>query len=165
MTDNQIKIIDIIKSNFPNSILLEEDFREDLTITVETAKIHDICKFLKESPELRFEQSIDVTIIDWATRKNRFAVVYVLLSLTYNERIRVKAAVNDNGHHPTVSDIWMGASWQEREAYDMYGIIFDGHPDLRRMYLPEEVDFHPLRKDYPLMGHKGDMKLPEIIED
>ncbi len=161
---NQI-VLNKIKQKFPSAILSTEEFQGDFILYVDTNQIHDLLKFLKEDSELSFEQSTDITAVDWATRKNRFSMVYQLLSYKNNYRLRVMCYVDGSLHHPTVSDIWPGSNWQEREVYDMYGIIFDNHPDLRRMYLPEYFEKYPLRKDYPLMGNPGDFKLPTIIED
>ncbi len=158
-------VLDIIKEKFPNAIENFEEFQGDFIIYVKTEFIHNILKFLHYDENLSFEQLTDTTAVDWATRKNRFSMVYQLLSMKNNYRLRVICYVNDDLIHPTVTDIWKGANWQEREVFDMYGIKFEGHPDLRRMYLPEYVEIHPLRKDYPLMGNPGDFKLPQIIED
>jgi NADH-quinone oxidoreductase subunit C len=104
----------------------------------------------------------DVTAIDWARRKNRFTVVYHIFSLKLNSRLRLKADVDESELSvDSVSSVWKTADWHERETYDMYGIIFNNHPDLRRMYMPEEFEYYPLRKDFPMMGIPGSLPLPK----
>ncbi len=154
-----------IKQHFHNSIEEIQDFRNDLSITISKDKIVELAKFLKEDEELHFETCIDVTAIDWATRKNRFTVVYHIYSYENNFTLRIK--VNLDSEPPqieTVSSVWRSANWYERETYDMYGIIFLNHPDLRRMYMPEGFQYYPLRKDFPLLGIPGSLPLPEKIE-
>jgi NADH-quinone oxidoreductase subunit C len=91
--------------------------------------------------------------VDYPTRSQRFDVVMHLYSMTQNHRLRVKAAVGENETIPTVSGVWKTANWQEREAFDMFGVVFEGHPDLRRILLPEDWEGYPMRKDYPLGGY------------
>jgi len=140
----------------------------DLTLLVQKDNLIDLLHELKENPATRFDQLIDVTAIDWARAGDRYEVVYFLYSIPNASRLRVKIAVReDRPHVPTAVDVWESANWYEREAYDMYGIIFDGHPDLRRFYMPEDfmddtgTPLYPLRKDFPLMGIPGSLPLPE----
>ena len=139
----------------------------DLTLKVSVANLLDVLRELKEHADTAFDQLIDITAIDWAKPGERFEVVYILYSLSNKSHVRVKVGVReDNPHVPTAVDVWEGANWYEREAYDMYGIIFDGHPDLRRFYMPEAFmdasgePLYPLRKDFPLMGIPGSLPLP-----
>ncbi len=112
--------------------------------------------------ELRFLLSEDITAVDWARRKNRFTVVYHLFSLKNKFTLVVKADVDESDCNiDSVSSIWRAANWQEREVYDMYGIKFNNHPDLRRMYMPEEFEHYPLKKDFPLLGIPGSLSLPK----
>lgn len=153
-----------LKNNFNESILDVSDFRNDLSITVASNKILDIAKFLKEDPELEFVMCKDVTAIDWATRKNRFTVVYHVYSFKYNFTLRLKCNITEEPPKiDTVSLVWPSANWYERETYDMYGIVFINHPDLRRMYMPEGFQYHPLRKEFPVLGIPGSLPLPEKI--
>ncbi|HYM20843.1 MAG TPA: NADH-quinone oxidoreductase subunit C [Candidatus Kapabacteria bacterium] len=109
-----------------------------------------------------FTQFIDTAGIDRFTRTMRFEVTYNLRDLKTNDRIFLKVRCDERDPHiPSVVSIWDGAGWHEREVYDMYGIIFDGHPDLRRMYMPEEYEYYPLRKDFPLMGIPGSIPIPK----
>lgn len=116
-------------------------------------------KALKE--QFGFTHFIDGLGIDRFERKMRFEMTYNLRNPETKERIFLKARCDERDPHlPTVVPIWTGAGWHEREAYDMYGIVFDGHPDLRRMYMPEDYQYHPLRKDFPLTGVPGSIPLP-----
>jgi NADH-quinone oxidoreductase subunit C len=107
---------------------------------------------LRDHPDLRFDQLMDVTAVDYPGRTPRFEVVYQLRSLTHGHRLRVKVPVpEDDPSVPTASTLWKSALWAEREAFDMFGIRFTGHPDLRRILMYAEFEGYPLRKDYPLM--------------
>ena len=153
--------------NFVSEVVEINDFRGDVTVEVKPEKIVEICKFLKEDADLDFQQCVDVTAIDWAKRKNRFTAVYHLLSYNKNQRLRIKATIEDakNPEIDSVTSVWKGADWYERETFDMYGIIFKNHPDLRRMYMPESFEYFPLRKEFPVMGIPGSLPLPEKEED
>jgi len=151
-----------LKDKFPSVEFELTDYRDELTIKFDKKFIVEVCSFLKSDSELEFIWCADVTAIDWATRKNRFTVVYNIFSMKHNFRLRLKADVDESDCSiDTVSSIWKSANWQEREAYDMYGIKFNNHPDLRRMYMPEEFEYYPLRKDFPLMGIPGSLPLPK----
>jgi NADH-quinone oxidoreductase subunit C len=132
--------------------------RGELTIHVAAAKIVDACRLLKESG---FNRLSAVTALDWYPQEPRFEVVYQLHALPLqggpHQRLRLKCKVG--GEAPeisTVVDVWEGANWYEREVFDLFGISFTGHPDLRRILMPDDWDGHPLRKDYPIHGHKYD---------
>ena len=138
------------------------EYLDELTIKLPKEHIVKVCEFLKKDSDLDFLLCLDITAIDWAKRKNRFTVVYHIYSFKNNFRLRLKADVNESDCAiDTVSSVWKGADWQERETYDMYGIKFNNHPDLRRMYMPEDFEHHPLRKDFPLMGIPGSIPLPK----
>ncbi|MBT8379713.1 MAG: NADH-quinone oxidoreductase subunit C [Ignavibacteria bacterium] len=151
-----------LKEKFSDIEFEVSDYKDDLTIKFDKKEIVDVCKFLKEDPELQFIYCSDVTAVDWAKRKNRFMVVYNIFSLKHSFRLRLKADVDEKDCSiESVSSIWGSANWHERETYDMYGIKFNDHPDLRRIYMPEEFEYHPLRKDFPLMGIPGSIPLPK----
>jgi len=151
-----------LKDKFPSVEFELTDYRDELTIKFDKKFVVEVCSFLKSDSELQFIWCSDVTAIDWATRKNRFTVVYNIFSMKHNFRLRLKADVDESDCSiDTVTSIWKSANWQEREAYDMYGIKFNNHPDLRRMYMPEEFEYYPLRKDFPLMGIPGSLPLPK----
>lgn len=158
-------ILNKVKSQFGDYVLEVSDFRNDLSIVIEKSKIVELAKFLKEDSELQFVMCKDVTAIDWATRKNRFTAVYHIYSFHLNYTLRIKANIdNEPASIETVSSVWPGANWYERETYDMYGINFENHPDLRRMYMPEGFEYHPLRKEFPVLGIPGSLPLPQKPE-
>jgi len=130
-----------------------------LWIRVPADRIVDVCRFARDHEQTRFEQLCDLTCVDYLEfpdADDRFGVVYSLLSLSHNHRLWLKVFVNDpNPTIPTVTPVWRGADWMEREVYDMFGITFAGHPDLRRILMPEGFKDFPLRKNYPLRG-KGE---------
>lgn len=124
----------------------------ELTLRVEAPAIARVCAFLRDENNCRFTQLIDITAVDYPARAQRFDVVYHLLSVKHNQRIRVKILTDANTPVPTVTDIFPSAGWWERETWDMYGVLFSGHPDLRRILTDYGFDGHPLRKDFPLTG-------------
>ena len=126
---------------------------EELTIDIHAARVVPVLKFLREDVLCRFLELIDITAVDWPERAKRFDVVYHLLSLHNNARIRVKAQIGEDETMPTVIDVHPCANWYEREVFDMYGIVFSGHPDMRRILTDYGFEGFPLRKDFPLTGH------------
>jgi NADH-quinone oxidoreductase subunit C len=124
----------------------------DLTITANAADIVKVVTFLRDDERCRFVSIIDVTAVDWPSRERRFDVVYHLLSPTKNVRIRVKVETDEATPVPSIIDVFPGANWYERETYDLYGVLFTGHPDLRRILTDYGFQGHPLRKDFPLTG-------------
>jgi NADH-quinone oxidoreductase subunit C len=123
-----------------------------LNVSVKAEKIVDVVKFLRDDPALRFVSFIDVTAVDYPGREKRFDVVYHLLSPTLNERVRLRAEASETTQVPSIIEVFPGADWFERECYDLYGVIFTGHPDMRRLLTDYGFDGHPLRKDFPLTG-------------
>jgi NADH-quinone oxidoreductase subunit C len=132
----------------------------DATVLVERDRVVDVMRTLRDDPELRFNFLMDLTGVDYLGREPRFEVVYHLASIDDNprgnapsglrHRLRVKIGVPEEGcEAPSVTEVWLAANWMEREVWDMYGIRFTGHPDLRRILLYEQFQGHPLRKDYP----------------
>ena len=151
-----------LTAQFPDlQIEVSEQF-DELTLRFDKSAILSVCTFLKDAEGLKFNLCEDVTAIDWATRKNRFTIVYHIFSMENKFRLCLKVDVDESESSvESVSSVWKAANWAEREAYDMYGITFLNHPDLRRMYMPEEFEHHPLRKEYPLMGIPGAIPLPK----
>ena len=125
----------------------------ELTIEVRADRIVPVLQFLRDDPLAKFLVLIDLTAVDYPQRAKRFDVVYHLLSMHNNTRIRVKAQVGEDETIPTVTGVFPCADWFEREAFDMYGVIFSGHPDLRRILTDYGFEGYPLRKDFPLTGH------------
>ena len=144
--------IDRINSKYKRVILDSHDFRGDQTITVQKNILIELFKFLRDDPELDFKFLMDLTAVDYLNRKDiRFEVVYHFYSLKHNGRLRIKIPVGeDDCTVDSVSSLWKTANWYEREVWDLYGIKFNGHPDMRRIFLYEEFKGHPLRKDYPI---------------
>jgi NADH-quinone oxidoreductase subunit C len=123
-------------------------------IYVPAARLVDTCLALRDTPSLRFNAIIEVTAADYFPREPRFEVVYHLLSVPNRRRVRLKVRATAETRVPTVQGVWKGAGWLEREVWDMFGIVFDGHPDLRRLLMPEDWEGHPARKDYPVQIRK-----------
>jgi NADH-quinone oxidoreductase subunit C len=142
-----------LRAAMPEAIEEVSSFRDQVTIRVFKDNLVAACTFLRDTPGLEFDFLTDLTAVDYPTRPKRFDVVLHLYSMTQNHLIRVKAAVAENETIPTVSGVWKAANWEEREAFDMFGIVFEGHPDLRRILLAEDWEGYPLRKDYPLAGY------------
>lgn len=163
--DTKELIIEKVKQNFSDAVEEISDERGDLAITVKSSAVLAFSKFLKENDELRFLMCKDVTAIDWATRKNRFTVVYHVYSFDLNFNLRIKSnLVSESPEIESVCPVWESANWYERETFDMYGIKFLHHPDLRRMYMPEGFEYHPLRKEFPVLGIPGSLPLPKKID-
>ncbi|ODT08518.1 MAG: NADH-quinone oxidoreductase subunit C [Mesorhizobium sp. SCN 65-20] len=117
-------------------------------------RIVEICRFLKEQPELRFDFLSDICGVDHHPERPRYEAVYHLYSLPNKWRVRIKCRLGDPPHISSVTGVWRTANWHEREAWDMYGIVFTDHPDLRRIYMWEEFEGFPQRKDFPLRGYR-----------
>lgn len=138
-----------------------------MCVRVAPDRLLEVMRFLRDDPRTRMEQLTDVTCVDYlnspAAGDDRFGVTYSVLSLTHNHRLWVKAFVSDpDPTVPSLTGLWKGADWTEREVFDMFGVRFSGHPDLRRILTPDGFIDHPLRKDYPLRG-KGERERFEII--
>lgn len=156
------KIKSKLQENFKDVVFEFSEYKDEFVVKFDKVNVVPVCKFLKTDSELEFLMCEDVTAVDWATRKNRFTVVYHIYSFKNNIRIVLKADVDEaDCNIDSVTLVWRSSNWQERETYDMYGIKFNKHPDLRRMYMPEEFEYHPLRKDFPLMGIPGSLPLPK----
>jgi NADH-quinone oxidoreductase subunit C len=139
----------------PNASFEEAPSVDFATIYVPPDRLVETCRALRDNEALRFTTIIEVTAADYVPRNPRFEVVYHLLSISRRDRLRIKVRVADGGAVPTVQGVWKGAGWPEREVWDMFGIVFDGHPDLRRLLMPEDWEGHPARKDYPVQIRKG----------
>lgn len=147
----------VIRESFPDAILDIVRFRDETTIHVRPELLRDIALTLRNHEKVRLDFLTDVTAVDMLRLREapRFDVVVLLYSLSNRVRVRIKAGVDDGQPVPSLVPIWNGANWLERETYDMFGIIFEGHPNLKRMLLPDDWDEgFPLRKDYPLRGWK-----------
>lgn len=155
-------ITDAVRRALPEAIVAEESFRGETTLVVRAGDLVQVAKLLRDDPELAFGMLKDCCGLDDLPlgRKPRFAVVYQLYSLAKNRSVRLMVRVAEGEPVPSLTGVWPGANWYEREAFDMYGIHFSGHPDLRRILLPDDFDGHPLRKDFPLGDEPVDHGLP-----
>ena len=126
--------------------------RRELTVQAQAADIVAVMRVLRDDPRFLFVSMIDVTAVDWPGRTKRFDVVYHLLSPKHNARVRVKIETDADTPVASIIEVFPGADWFEREAYDLYGVMFSGHPDMRRLLTDYGFDGHPLRKDFPLTG-------------
>lgn len=142
-----------VRATLPQAVEGVSSHRDQVTLRVYKEYIVDVCRFLRDDPELSFEMCLDVTAVDYPMRPRRFDVVYHLYSLTKGQLLRVKAAVGEAEEIPSVTSVWKGANWTERETYDMYGVRFANHPDLRRILLTDNFEGYPFRKDFPLGGY------------
>jgi NADH-quinone oxidoreductase subunit C len=140
----------LLKENFPDGVLDADHTHGDATILIRPQFLTRIIDFLRKDSQLLFDVLIDITAVDYPERKSRFDVVYHLLSLSFNRRLRIKTAVEENEPVDSLTPFWGSANWLEREVWDMFGIRFAGHPDLKRILMYEEFQGHPLRKDYPI---------------
>ena len=155
MSEKLQAIGEAIAGGLPGSVTGFEIAYGELNVFGKAADIVKIVRFLRDDPRCEFINFIDVTAVDWPQREQRFDVVYHFLSPRQNTRVRVKVATDEETPVPSVISEFPGADWFEREAYDLYGVLFTGHPDLRRILCPEDWEGHPLRKDYemPLEYH------------
>jgi NADH-quinone oxidoreductase subunit C len=155
-------VLEKLKARFGEGSIESSLFRDELTVVLPKEIIVEVCRFLKEESQLEFDLLADLCGIDMYTPIKRFGVVYNLYSLKNKHRIRLKTFVEEEDPKlPTVTTVWGTANWHERETYDMFGVVFEGHPDLRRVYMPDEFEYFPLRKDFPLMGIPGSIPLPK----
>jgi NADH-quinone oxidoreductase subunit C len=143
-------VITKLKEKFPESVLESSEFRGELTIVVKRENIVSVCTYLKDDPELSFEYLSDLTAVDRLGRKPRFEVVYHLYSIKMNHRVRLKVGIDEDESLSSVTSVWSSANWFEREVFDLFGVNFENHPDLRRILMPDDWVGHPLRKDFPL---------------
>jgi NADH-quinone oxidoreductase subunit C len=150
MAENHRAVVKL-RERFAGSLIDVKEFRGEVTVTVAKEAIVDVCRFLKES--LAYNMLTDVTAVDFLGQDPRFMMVYNLYSIPHKDRLRVKAPVAEaETTIDTVTTVWSTANWLEREVFDLFGITFAGHPDLRRILMTDDWVGHPLRKDYPLQG-------------
>lgn len=145
-----------LQEKFPHAIISIEQFRGDTTILIEKEHLLEVMQLLRNEPSLYFDHLSSINAVDYLdlSRKERYGIIYNLLSYKYNNRITIKILLPEE--NPTIESmysIWKTADWQEREIYDLLGIMFNNHPNLERIFLPDTYKGHPLRKDYPLKGY------------
>lgn len=149
------EIVTDLQQKFGEAVLSTVEFRGEHTVNLALAQLKSVLRYCRD--ELRFDYLVDISSLDHMGTEPRFEMVYELYGYSHSQHLRVKAKVNEDEGVPTVSDIWATADWHEREVYDMMGITFDGHPDLRRILMWDGYPFFPLRKDFPLEGRPSDM--------
>ena len=142
-----------VATSLSDYVFAAEVARDELTVDARADQVVRVLKFLKDDPRCRFEQLTDLCGVDYPERDPRFDVVYHLLSMSHNCRLRLKIGVNEDQPVPSATEIYPSAGWWERETWDLYGIYFAGNPDLRRLLTDYGFDGHPLRKDFPLTGY------------
>ena len=142
--------VESIRAALPDTVVSAKSFAGQVTVVVQKDAIARVARHLKDAED--FKYCVDVTAVDWKTRAPRFDVVYHFYSFSKNARIRVKCAAGDGEDVPSISAVFLAANWSERETWDMFGIPFSGHPDLRRILTWDGFKGHPLRKDFPLEG-------------
>ncbi len=178
-------LIEILRAEKPSAILGSHGLGDESTLIVTRDHLLDVMQWLRDDPRARMEVLIDVTAVDYseypahlrqavspidedsgnsAAELPRYEVVYHLLSMSRGHRLRIKVLVTEQDPHvPSLCDLWISADYGERETFDMYGLQFDGHPELKRVLLYEEFEGHPLRKDYPQRGYQPLMPMPELV--
>lgn len=152
-TEDLIALAERISERLPLACKSHAVTHDELTLLIERDHVVAVMKFLRDDSECLFETLIDICGVDYPERTERFEVVYHLLSMQLNQRIRVKLSTDEATPVVSIVDVFPAANWYEREAFDMYGIQFAGHPDLRRLLTDYGFEGHPLRKDFPLTGH------------
>ncbi len=151
MAQDLNQLAEEIRAALPGAVRGTSVLRGELTVDIEADEVVRVMKSLRE--QLQFQILTDIAGVDWPKREKRFDVVYHLLSLNRNARVRVKLQTDENTPVPSITGVWPAANWLEREAFDMFGIVFSDHPDLRRILTDYGFSGHPFRKDFPLTGY------------
>jgi len=151
-------IVDRLRAQFSGSVLDVAEFRGEITVIVVKDALLDIAGFLRDDPGTAFDLLTVVTATHYIARDYDYEVLYHLYSLSKNHRLRVKVRLREGETVPSVTPVWPGANWPEREAFDLVGVRFSGHPDLRRIIMPEDYPHHPLRKDFDVEGVPSDIR-------
>ncbi len=143
-----------IQTRFPQGVVSVYEWRGDVAVTITREQVHDVCRYLRDDPNMDFDYMVHVSSVDWPDEAERFEVVWEVSSIRKRHRIRIKTRVpEDDCFVDSMTDIWRGADFMEREVFDMMGIRFNNHPDLRRILMPDEyTEGWPLRKDFRLHG-------------
>ncbi len=142
-----------LAETFGDDYLSHQLWQEELTLVIQRESITKVLTYLRDHGDYLFKQLIDLCGVDYPEREQRFEVVYHLLSVKYNRRLRLKVHTDENSPVPSATAVYSAANWWEREAWDLFGIHFEGHPDLRRLLTDYGFEGHPLRKDFPLTGY------------
>lgn len=150
--DALTELAEMVRTAHPDAVLEETSRFEQLTLTIERDSLINVVRFLKDDPRCGFVNLIDIAAVDYPARPERFELVYNFLSPVQNQRVRLKLATDEQTPVTSITRLFAAADWYEREAYDLYGVVFLDHPDLRRILTDYGFDGHPLRKDFPLTG-------------
>jgi NADH-quinone oxidoreductase subunit C len=145
--DNEL--VQRLKAHFDEAIREATLDRKQAIVLIAAERLRDIARYCRD--EENFDMLVDLTAVDWPKREKRFDMILILYSFAKNERLRLKAHAGENERVPSSVEIWPAANWLERECFDMFGIVFEGHPNLKRILLPDEWEGHPLRKDYDIL--------------
>jgi NADH-quinone oxidoreductase subunit C len=157
------EVIAALAERFPDAVYdVYEGVGGDDCAFVRHERIAEVCRWLKDDPRMAFDMAPYITAVDYLGQTPRFEVVYNFYSTRTNARIRLRVKASEGDVLPSVTPIWRGADWFERYCFDMYGIQFSGHPDMRRLFMYDEFVGHPLRKDYPLKGRQPLVKEREV---
>ena len=160
----QPEVIEALGERFGDTITGVAEYASEHTVFVEKSAIVDVCRHLKE--EMGYMYLSEMGTIDRFTEEDRFEVYYSLVNMQTQKRLRIKVRVDEEDPTvPSVISVFRSANWHEREAWDMMGIRFDGHPDLRRIFMPEDFEYHPARKEFPTLGIPGSLPLPPLVSD
>jgi NADH-quinone oxidoreductase subunit C len=158
-------VLDVLARELPDAIIEAGSYVGDEMALVHKERIVDVLQLLRDSPETKMEMLTDLTVVDYLGQEPRFEVVYHLYSLSLKHRVRIKAGLKDESKAecwiPSCCSLWKSANWSEREAFDLYGVDFRGHPDMRRILMYEEFVGHPLRKDYPQNARQPLVRRPD----
>ncbi len=160
-------LLDLLQQKLQKFIKSTAEYRQQLSITIDKADLLSLVKILKDDPDLDFSQLMDLTAVDYLEQKRtpRFMVVYNFYSIKYGYRLRINCPMAEADLEiDSLSPLYLSADWYERECYDMYGVIFNNHPNLRRILLYDEFIGHPLRKDYPIEQEQPLLPLKKIVE-
>lgn len=139
-----------LRERFPEAVVGAGSFRDQHWVGLRLDRVVEVCRFLRDDPETSYDFLVDVTAVHWPDQPQPFEVVWHLFSYAHNDRLRVKARAGADAVAPSLSGLWKSAEWNEREAFDMFGVRFAGHPDLRRILMPDDYTDFPLRKEFPL---------------
>lgn len=153
MTEQLLDLAGYLEATRPDCVVTTEVAYDELTVTVTLASLLDFAEFLKTDQTCRFSTLVDITAVDYPTRERRFDVVYHFLSMYENHRVRVRVEVREGEMIPSILPSYPAANWFEREIFDMFGLLFTGHPDLRRILTDYGFRGYPLRKDFPTTGY------------
>ncbi len=158
-----------VQTRFPDAVVEQTEFRDEITLTVKRERIFDLAGFMRDTPELLYKHLADITCVDYlhlSAERGRFAMVYLFYSFKYGDRIRLKSFLpEEDPRIDSLVPLWQTADWLEREVFDMFGVVFRNHPDLRRILMPEDSIHFPLRKDYPLTGRGERESFPYVTRD